>query len=70
MLYGVGGKIKLHPSPLYTELIQADNVNCDHREQAATANQEQQLEENDQSTSHEKALSQPNLWCSFCMLCC
>ena len=66
MLYGVG---KSHPCPLHTELIQADNVNCDHQEQAATADWEQQIEENDQLTSHEKALSQPNLWCSYHMLC-
>ena len=44
VLYGVGGKITSHP-PLHTELIQADNVNCDCYEQAAMANREQQIEE-------------------------
>ena len=61
--------IKSHPSPLHTKLIQAENLNCDRQEQAATADQEQQIEENDQLTSHEEAPSRPNLWCSYCMLC-
>ena len=66
MLYEVGGKIKSHPSPLHIELIQVDNVNCDRQEPAATADQEQQIEENDQSTSHERALSQPNHATDLC----
>ena len=50
----VGGKTISHP-PLHTEPTQVDKVNCDHQEQAVVAEQQQQIEENDLSTHHEKA---------------
>lgn len=66
-LCGMGGKTIPHLSPLHIEPIQVNNVNNDHQEQAAVAEQRQ---ENDQSTSLEKSQSQPTLGRSYHTLCC